>query len=52
MTATVKAATKKTADAFSVQSIFAALYHLPLYLLPPHTGGQRADLARGGTKII
>jgi hypothetical protein len=49
MTATVKAATKKTAGAFSVQSIFAALYHLPLYLLPPHTGGQRTCLGDGGT---
>ena len=49
--ATVKSNTKITAGAFSVQSIFAALYHLPLYLLPPHTGGQRAGLVRGGTKI-
>jgi hypothetical protein len=51
MTATVKAATKKTAGAFSVQSIFAALYHLPLYLLPPHTGGQRTYLGDGGSVI-
>jgi hypothetical protein len=51
MTATVQAATKMTAGAFSVQSIFAALYHLPLYLLPPHTGGQRTYLGDSGSLI-
>ncbi len=42
---------KMTAGAFSVQSIFAALYHLPLYLLPPHKGGQRTYLGDGGTIV-
>lgn len=46
--ATVKSNAGIKAGAFSVQSIYAALYHLPLYLLPPHTGGQRAGLALGG----
>lgn len=41
---------KIEAGAFSVAAILAAPYHLPLYLLPPHMGGQRAGLAFGGTR--
>ena len=52
MNATVRANGEIKAGAFSAASTRAALYHLPLYLLPPHKGGQRAVLARGGTKII
>lgn len=49
--ATVKGSSEMKAGASSVVSILAALYHLPLYLLPPHTGGQRTPLGDGGTIV-